>query len=64
MAKHAVPHMPRGDAIVNVGSVSGAIDPIPGGYAISKRIRGFHLSQSSEVNSARSPVGKAHRRRS
>src|SRR5579859_6790683 len=37
MAKHAVPHMPRGGAIVNVGSVFGAIDPIPGGYAISKR---------------------------
>jgi NAD(P)-dependent dehydrogenase (short-subunit alcohol dehydrogenase family) len=37
MAKHAVPHMPRGGAIVNVGSVFGAIDPIPGGYAVSKR---------------------------
>ena len=37
MAKHAVPHMPRGGAIVNVGSVFGAVDPIPGGYAISKR---------------------------
>jgi NAD(P)-dependent dehydrogenase (short-subunit alcohol dehydrogenase family) len=37
MAKHAVPHMPRGGSIVNVGSVFGAIDPIPGGYAVSKR---------------------------
>jgi len=37
MAKYAVPHMPRGSAIVNVGSVFGATDPIPGGYAISKR---------------------------
>jgi NAD(P)-dependent dehydrogenase (short-subunit alcohol dehydrogenase family) len=37
MARHAVPHMPRGGAIVNVGSVFGAIDPIPGGYAVSKR---------------------------
>lgn len=37
MAKHAVLHMPRGGAIVNVGSVFGAVDPIPGGYAISKR---------------------------
>lgn len=37
MAKHAVPHMPRGGAIVNVGSVFGATDPIPGGYAVSKR---------------------------
>ena len=37
MAKHAVPHMPRGGAIVNVGSVFGAVDPIPGGYAVSKR---------------------------
>jgi NAD(P)-dependent dehydrogenase (short-subunit alcohol dehydrogenase family) len=37
MAKHAVPHMPRGSSIVNVGSVFGAIDPIPGGYAVSKR---------------------------
>jgi len=37
MAKYAVPHMPRGGAIVNVGSVFGAVDPIPGGYAISKR---------------------------
>lgn len=37
MAKHAVPHMPRGGAIVNIGSVFGAIDPIPGAYAISKR---------------------------
>src|SRR5580692_9712197 len=37
MAKHSVPHMPRGGAIVNVGSVFGAVDPIPGGYAVSKR---------------------------
>jgi NAD(P)-dependent dehydrogenase (short-subunit alcohol dehydrogenase family) len=37
MAKHAVPHMPRGGSIVNVGSVFGAVDPIPGGYAVSKR---------------------------
>jgi NAD(P)-dependent dehydrogenase (short-subunit alcohol dehydrogenase family) len=37
MSKEAVPHMPRGGAIVNVGSVFGAIDPIPGGYAVSKR---------------------------
>ena len=38
MAKHAVPHMPRGGAIVNIGSVFGAIDPIPGAYAISKGV--------------------------
>lgn len=37
MAAHAVPHLPRGGAIVNVGSVFGATDPIPGGYAVSKR---------------------------
>ncbi|HXL94831.1 MAG TPA: SDR family oxidoreductase [Streptosporangiaceae bacterium] len=37
MAKHAVPHMPRGGAIVNVGSVMGAIDPVPGVYGVSKR---------------------------
>jgi len=37
MARHAVPHMPHGGAIVNVGSVFGAVDPIPGGYAVSKR---------------------------
>jgi NAD(P)-dependent dehydrogenase (short-subunit alcohol dehydrogenase family) len=37
MAKHAVPHMPRGGAIVNVGSVMGAIDPVPGAYGVSKR---------------------------
>jgi NAD(P)-dependent dehydrogenase (short-subunit alcohol dehydrogenase family) len=37
MAKHAVPAMPKGGAIVNVGSVFGALDPIPGAYAISKR---------------------------
>ena len=38
MAKHAVPHMPRGGAIVNVGSVFGADDPIgAGAYAVSKR---------------------------
>lgn len=37
MAKHAVPAMPKGGAIVNVGSVFGAIDPIPGAYALSKR---------------------------
>jgi NAD(P)-dependent dehydrogenase (short-subunit alcohol dehydrogenase family) len=36
MAKHAVPHMPRGGAIVNIGSVFGAVDPIPGAYPISK----------------------------
>ena len=36
MAKHAVQHMPPGGAIVNVGSVFGAVDPIPGAYAISK----------------------------
>jgi NAD(P)-dependent dehydrogenase (short-subunit alcohol dehydrogenase family) len=38
MAKRATPHMPRGGAIVNVGSVFGATDPIPGGYAISKGV--------------------------
>lgn len=37
MAKHAVAQMPRGGAIVNVSSVFGAIDPIPGAYALSKR---------------------------
>ena len=37
MAKHAVPKMPRGGAIVNIGSVFGAVDPIPGAYAMSKR---------------------------
>jgi NAD(P)-dependent dehydrogenase (short-subunit alcohol dehydrogenase family) len=37
MAKHAVAHMPRGASIVNVSSVFGAIDPIPGAYALSKR---------------------------
>jgi NAD(P)-dependent dehydrogenase (short-subunit alcohol dehydrogenase family) len=37
MAKHAAAHLPRGGAIVNVGSVFGAIDPIEGGYAVSKR---------------------------
>jgi NAD(P)-dependent dehydrogenase (short-subunit alcohol dehydrogenase family) len=37
MAKHAVANMPRGGAIVNVGSVFGAVDPTPGAYAISKR---------------------------
>jgi NAD(P)-dependent dehydrogenase (short-subunit alcohol dehydrogenase family) len=37
MCKNAVPKMPRGGSIVNVGSVFGAIDPIPGPYAISKR---------------------------
>lgn len=38
MAKHAAPHMPRGGAIVNVGSVFGADDPIgAGAYAVSKR---------------------------
>jgi len=37
MSKHAAAKMPRGSAIVNVGSVFGATDPIPGAYAISKR---------------------------
>src|SRR5262249_15653517 len=37
IAKYAAAKMPRGGAIVNVGSVFGAIDPIPGAYAISKR---------------------------
>jgi NAD(P)-dependent dehydrogenase (short-subunit alcohol dehydrogenase family) len=37
MTKHAASRMPRGGAVVNVGSVFGAIDPIPGAYAISKR---------------------------
>jgi len=37
MAKPRVPHMPRGGAIVNVARYFGAIDPIPGGYAVSKR---------------------------
>jgi NAD(P)-dependent dehydrogenase (short-subunit alcohol dehydrogenase family) len=36
MAKHAVPQMPRGAVVVNIGSVFGAIDAIPGAYAISK----------------------------
>ncbi len=37
MAKHATPRMPRGGSIVNVGSVMGAIDPVPGAYGVSKR---------------------------
>ena len=37
MAKHAAQHLPRGGAIVNVGSVMGAIDPVPGVYGVSKR---------------------------
>jgi NAD(P)-dependent dehydrogenase (short-subunit alcohol dehydrogenase family) len=37
MAKHAVPRMEPGSAIVNVGSVFGGVDPIPGAYAMSKR---------------------------
>lgn len=44
MSKHAVPLMPRGGAIVNVGSVFGAIDPIPGAYAISKRAAALVLT--------------------
>ena len=38
IAKYAVPHMPRGGAIVNIGSVFGACDPIgTGAYSVSKR---------------------------
>src|SRR5438105_15784110 len=37
MAKHAAAKMAPGSAIVNVGSVFGAVDPIPGAYAMSKR---------------------------
>jgi NAD(P)-dependent dehydrogenase (short-subunit alcohol dehydrogenase family) len=37
MSKHAVPQMPQGGAIVNIGSVFGATDPIPSAYAVSKR---------------------------
>ena len=37
MAKEAVPHMPRGGAIVNVGSVFGSTDPISAtAYPVSK----------------------------
>ena len=37
IAKYAAAHMPNGGAIVNVGSVFGAVDPIgSGAYAISK----------------------------
>ena len=37
MSKHAAPHMPRGGAIVNVGSVFGGVDPKPDDYSITKR---------------------------
>jgi NAD(P)-dependent dehydrogenase (short-subunit alcohol dehydrogenase family) len=37
IVQHALPHMPRGASIVNVGSVFGAIDPKPDFYSISKR---------------------------
>ena len=37
MSELAVPHMPRGGAIVNVGSVFGGADPKPDFYSISKR---------------------------
>ena len=37
MAKHAAMHLPHGGAIVNVGSVMGTIDPVPGSYGVSKR---------------------------
>ena len=37
ISEYAVPHMPRGGAIVNVGSVFGGADPKPDFYSISKR---------------------------
>jgi len=37
MVKHAAPRMEPGSAIVNVSSVFGGVDPIPGAYAMSKR---------------------------
>lgn len=37
MSKHAAPHMPRGGAIVNIGSVFGGVDPKPDDYSITKR---------------------------
>lgn len=41
MSKHAAPHMPRGGAIVNIGSVFGGADPKPDDYSISKRAVSF-----------------------
>jgi NAD(P)-dependent dehydrogenase (short-subunit alcohol dehydrogenase family) len=46
MVKRAVPHMPKGGSIVNIGSVFGAIDPIPGAYAMSKRAASLVLTPS------------------
>lgn len=37
MSEYAVPHMPPGGAIVNVGSVFGGADPKPDFYSMSKR---------------------------
>lgn len=37
MSKYAAPQMPRGGAIVNVGSVFGGVDPKPDDYSITKR---------------------------
>jgi NAD(P)-dependent dehydrogenase (short-subunit alcohol dehydrogenase family) len=44
MVREAARHLPRGGAIVNVGSVFGAIDPIPGAYGISKRAESLVLT--------------------
>jgi NAD(P)-dependent dehydrogenase (short-subunit alcohol dehydrogenase family) len=56
MAKHAAPHMPRGGAIVNVGSVMGTVDPVPGAYGVSKRgIPGRHSDARSPVRAAGDP---------
>lgn len=55
MARHAVPHMPRGGAIVNVGSVFGGVDPTPGGYAISKRAVSLVVTPTLAVQYA--PLG-------
>lgn len=37
MSKHAAPQMPRGGAIVNIGSVFGGVDPKPDDHSITKR---------------------------
>lgn len=44
MTKHAVPRMTRGGAVVNIGSVFGATDPIPSAYAISKRTLSYTVT--------------------
>jgi NAD(P)-dependent dehydrogenase (short-subunit alcohol dehydrogenase family) len=56
MIREAAAFLPRGGSIVNVSSVFGGVDPIPGAYALSKRAESLVLTPTLAAEHAPSGI--------